>query len=89
MSLDADTLQVILGRFDKIDEKLEAKLEPLAKGQADLQAKVTTIETKLEPVIADAAFKRKVDYVKTGLAGSIGAGLVMAFRFLFPHTPTK
>ncbi|HZQ25254.1 MAG TPA: hypothetical protein VFA89_20875 [Terriglobales bacterium] len=82
-----------------MDDATQMLLQQLLDGQTELTKTVNNgfkehgerlakIETQVAPLVSDASFKRKVDYIKTGLAGSIGAGIVMAFRFLFPHTPT-
>jgi hypothetical protein len=78
--MDNDTLQILLGRFDKLDAKIDGALAE----HSTLASRVTAVETKIDPLVNDSTFKRRVDYVKTGLAASIGAGIVIGFKAIFP-----
>lgn len=78
------TLQVILGRFDKLDEKIDGAL----KEHSNLRAEVVEIKTKLEPLVTDATFKRRAAYVGHVFTGAVGAGIVLAVRTIWPaHVP--
>lgn len=83
--MDDATLQVILGRFDKLDAKIDGALQ----GQSVLASRVTAVETKVEPVVSEATFQRRTRYVGHVLSGSIGAGLIAAWQYLFPHARLK
>lgn len=83
--MDDTTLQVILGRFDKLDAKIDGALQ----GQSVLASRVTAVETKVEPVVSEATFRRRTRYVGHVLSGSIGAGLIAAWQYLFPHARLK
>ena len=72
--MDDNTLQVILGRFDRLDAKIDGALA----GQASLASRVTAVETKVEPVVSEAAFQRRTRYVGHVLSGSTGARLITA-----------
>jgi hypothetical protein len=75
---------VILGRFDRLDEKFDAQ----AKELSSLASRATALETKLDPLVSDAKFKSRVQYLSHVITGSIGAGIVLAIRAIWPaHVP--
>ncbi len=83
--MDDKTLEVILSRFDKLDAKIDGALSK----QATLESRVTAVETKVDPVVSEATFQRRTRYVGHVLSGSIGAGLIAAWQYLFPHARLK
>ena len=83
--MDDKTLEVILSRFDKLDAKIDGALA----GQASLASRVTAVETKVDPVVSEATFQRRTRYVGHVLSGSIGAGIIAAWQWLFPHARLK
>jgi len=83
--MDDTTLEVILGRFDKLDAKIDGALSR----QASLESRVTAVETKADPVVSEATFQRRTRYVGHVLSGSVGAGLIAAWQYLFPHARLK
>jgi tetrahydromethanopterin S-methyltransferase subunit G len=83
--MDDTTLEVILSRFDKLDAKIDRAID----GQASLASRVTAVETKVDPVVSEATFQRRTRYVGHVLSGSIGAGLIAAWQYLFPHARLK
>jgi hypothetical protein len=80
MSIDNDTLQVILGRFDKLDEKFDNQV----KEMSNLTSRVVAVETKLEPIVDDAKFKGRVLVLTHAVTGAIAAGIVLAIRTIWP-----
>jgi hypothetical protein len=79
--MEDSTLQVILGRFDKLDSKLDAQATQLSS----IASRVTAAEVKLEPLVTEATFRRRANYLGHVLAGSIGAGIMLAFNAIWPH----
>ena len=80
--MDDATLGVILGRFDKLD----AKIDDAIQQHSDLRTEVATIRTQLNPLVKDATFRRRVQYFGHVLSGSIGAGIMLAIHAIWPHT---
>jgi hypothetical protein len=76
---------VILSRFDKLDAKIDGALSK----QSSLESCVTAVETKVDPVVSEATFERRTRHVGHVLSGSIGAGLIAAWQYLFPHARVK
>jgi hypothetical protein len=78
--MEDSTLQVILGRFDKLDEKFDHQVGEMS----NLTSRVTAVETKLEPIVEDAKFKGRVAILTHAVTGAIAAGIVMAVRTIWP-----
>ena len=74
------TLNVILGRFDKLDEKFDKQATELSA----MASRVTAVETKLEPIISDALFKNRLQLVTHAAASAVGAGIILAVRAIWP-----
>jgi hypothetical protein len=79
--MEDSTLQVILGRFDKLDNKLDAQATRLSS----IASRVTAAEVKLEPLVTDTTFRRRANYVGHVLTGAIGAGIMVAINIIWPH----
>jgi hypothetical protein len=55
-------------------------------GFQNYEDRITAIETKLEPLVRDASFKRRIQYIGNVISGSVGAALIVGvLRFVFPH----
>jgi hypothetical protein len=82
--MEDSTLNVILGRFDRLDEKFDAQ----AKELSSMASRVTAVETKLDPIVDDAKFKGRMALVTHALTGAIAGGIVLAIRTIWPaHVP--
>ena len=82
--MEDNTLTVILGRFDRLDEKFDAQ----AKEFSALTNRVAIVETKLDPIIEDAKFKGRIAIITHAVTGAIAAGIVLAIRTIWPpHIP--
>jgi len=85
MSVDNATLQVILGRFDRLDEKFDHQATELS----NMASRVTAVETKLDPIVDDAKFKGRLALVTHAVTGAIAGGIVLAVKAIWPgHPPT-
>jgi hypothetical protein len=73
--MDNETLQVILGRFDKLDEKIDGAL----KEQSALGSRVTAVETKVQPIVDDSRFKQRVQYAVTFAIAAVGSYIGIHF----------
>ena len=74
------TLNVILSRFDRLDEKFDNQVKEIS----NMASRVTAVETKLEPIVEDAKFKGRVALLTHAVTGAIAAGIVMAIRTIWP-----
>jgi hypothetical protein len=79
--MEDSTLQVILGRFDKLDGKFDAQAEKLSA----MASRVTAVETKLDPIVKDASFKRRANYLGHVLTAAIATGLTLTINAIWPH----
>jgi hypothetical protein len=83
--MEDSTLQVILGRFDKLDEKFDHQVREMT----NLTSRVVAVETKLEPIVEDARFKGRVLILTHAFTGAIAGGIVLAIRTIWPaHVPS-
>ena len=87
--MDDATVQLILGRFDKVDEKLDAQSKEISTLASRVTALETKVETQVNPLVSEATFQRRTRYVGHVLSGSIGAGIIAAWQWLFPHARLK
>ncbi len=64
------TLNVILSRFDRLDEKFDNHVKEIS----NIASRVTAVETKLEPIVEDSKFKSRVAIFTHALTGSHRSG---------------
>lgn len=77
------TVQVILSRFDRLDEKLDKAIAKTAEQDVRL--------AKAELQLADAKFKNRVLYLSHAFAVAIGGAFITVLHYFFPGVkiPTK
>jgi hypothetical protein len=79
--MDDATLDVILGRFDKLDSKLDAQATQLSS----ITSRVTATEVKLEPLVTEATFRRRANHLGHVLTAAIATGLTLTINAIWPH----
>jgi hypothetical protein len=75
------TVQLILGRFDKLDEKLDRAIAKQGEQEVRL--------AKAEMVLADQKFKSRVLFASHAFAVAIGGVFMTVLHYFFPGVSIK
>jgi hypothetical protein len=90
--MDNDTLQVILSRFDKLDEKIDGALREHSDLRVDVEAvkgDVALLKDKADSLTGDAKFTRRVTVVQHAATATIAGSIVAALSHFFPNITHK
>lgn len=79
--MDQSTLEFLTGRFDKVEKLIGEVRED---GAAD-RNRISVLETKVEPLVSESTFKRRLQLASSAAAGAIASGIVLGFRYIFGH----
>lgn len=78
--MEDTTVQLILSRFDKLDEKLD---KAIAK-QSDHEVRLVKAEMYVEDAKEDAKFKKRTLFASHAFAVAIGGVFMTILHYFFP-----